>query len=129
MKLLFDTHAFLWWNFEPHRLSMSAMSACRDKKNNTLLLNVASAWEIQIKVGTGKLNLPDTLSRMIEREQEENGIILLPVDLPHILALEALPLHHKDPFDRLLVAQALAEAAHLVTADPMMHGYPVPVVW
>lgn len=128
MKLLFDTHAFIWWDSEPEKLSHQVLKSCQDKEN-TLFLSVASAWEMQIKLQLGKLKLTLPLAQIIESQTQANGIQVLPIALPHVLALDQLPSHHKDPFDRLLIAQAIVEDAVLVSADPIFHKYTVKVVW
>jgi PIN domain nuclease of toxin-antitoxin system len=128
MRLLLDTHAFIWWDSEPDRLSSRALSFCQDS-GNTLLLSVASAWEMQIKLQLGKLKLSLPLAELIENQRRVNGLEILHIGLEHILALDELPLVHKDPFDRLLVAQASVQRASLVTNDPVMAKYPVRVIW
>lgn len=105
MRLLFDTHAFIWWDSEPSRLSPRVLALCQERAN-TLLLSVASAWEVQIQLQLGKLKLATPLDELIRRQQEVNGVELLSVALGHVLALQNLPPHHRDPFDRLLIAQA-----------------------
>lgn len=127
MKLLLDTHAFIWCDSEPEKLSRHARELCQDPEN-ALILSVASIWEIQIKSQLGKLQLKMPLAEMI-RQQQENGIEILSVEATHIFALDSLPNHHKDPFDRLLVAQALVEGAVLVSADPLVKQYSVKVEW
>ena len=108
MKLLFDTHAFLWWDTEPDRLSSAALGAISDRSNE-LTFSVVSAWEIVIKRQLGTLSLSFPLADIIAGQQAANDLQVLQVELPHVLKLEDLPLHHKDPFDRLLIAQAIAE--------------------
>jgi PIN domain nuclease of toxin-antitoxin system len=127
MKILLDTHAFVWMDNEPKKLSRRAQKLCQDP-DNVLLLSVASIWEIQIKNQLGKLQLRMPLPEII-REQQENGIEILPIEPAHIFALDSLPNHHKDPFDRLLIAQAIVESAVLVSADPLIKQYPVKVEW
>ena len=127
MKLLLDTHTFLWWDSEPEKLSQHALELCQNPEN-MLILSVASIWEMQIKIQLGKLKIKMPLSELI-RQQQENGIGILPVEASHIFAVENLPNHHKDPFDRLLVAQAIVEDAVLVSADPLITQYPVRVDW
>ena len=105
MKLLLDTHIFIWWADQPEKLSQVALSALEDEANE-LLLSVASVWEMQIKIQLGKLKISLPLSELIKNQQESNGLTVLPVALPHVLALNTLPFHHKDPFDRLLIAQS-----------------------
>ena len=127
MKGLLDTHTFIWWDSDPPRLSNGALAFLREP-SNTLLLSVVSVWEMAIKVQLGRLSLHLPL-RTIIRQQQANGLQVLPVTLDHVLALETLPAPHKDPFDRLLVAQAIAEGAVLLTSDKMFRNYPVNVVW
>lgn len=128
MKLLFDTHAFIWWDSDPTRLSAHALAACQNPENR-LLLSVASVWEMQIKMQLGKLRLSLPLREIIETQQRTNQIAVLPITLPHVLVLDTLPTHHKDPFDRLLVAQAIIEDAGLITKDEVFAHYPVKVIW
>jgi len=128
MKLLLDTHTFIWWDSEPAKLARQARSLCADPENE-LLLSVASVWEMQIKQQLGKLKVAMPLANLIQRQQAANRIRVLPIELAHVLALERLPSHHRDPFDRLLVAQADGEVAILVSADPVFAHYPVRVVW
>ena len=116
MRLLLDTHVFLWMDVDPDKLSGSARDACGDPENS-LCLSVVSAWEIQIKRQLGRLTLNVPLKEMVQVQQATNGLELLAVELHHIHALDQLPLHHNDPFDRLLAAQAQVEGAVLVTAD------------
>ena len=128
MKLLLDTHTFLWLDSCPEKLSHTAMAACEDPANQ-LYLSVVSAWEIQIKRQIGCLQLDVPLDQMIQAQQAANDLRILPVELPHIYVLDELPLHHHDPFDRLLIAQAKAEQAWLVSIDSQFEPYPVPVIW
>ena len=113
MKLLLDTHTFLWIATAPAYLSPAARVACQDR-NNLLILSTVSVWELQIKVQIGKLTLAVPLVTLIRNQQTVNGVQTLPVELSHVPALDSLPLHHKDPFDRLLIAQAHIEGATMV---------------
>jgi PIN domain nuclease of toxin-antitoxin system len=124
MRLLLDTHVFIWWADDPERLSPAALAALEDEANE-LLLSVASVWEMQIKIQLGKLKLSLPLKELIKNQQETNNLTVSPVALPHVLALEALPFHHKDPFDRLLIAQSIEEGLTLVTADSQFSAYSV----
>jgi len=128
MKLLLDSHTFIWWDSEPARLSQQALALGEDRQN-VLVLSVASFWEMQIKLQLGKLRLALPLKEIIETQQQTNNIEILPVTLAHVLALENLPDHHKDPFDRLLVAQATVEGVVLVSGDPDIAKYGVQVAW
>lgn len=128
MKLLLDTHTFIGWNSKSIQLSQRALELCNDSTNR-LLFSVVSAWEIQIKVQLGKLSLNEPLSEMIENQQQTNNLEILPITLNHVLALNSLPLHHKDPFDRLLIAQTISEEAVIVSRDGVFENYPVTVEW
>ena len=128
MKLLLDTHTLLWWRDNPAELSETALAALRDP-NNTLLISLATLWELQIKVGLNKLSVDVSLSEMVRQEVEENGMELLPITANHIYALSSLPHHHRDPFDRLLIAQAQTENATLVTKDHLIALYSVATLW
>src|ERR1043165_5954942 len=122
MKLLLDTHTFIWWDGDLTKLSPKAFALCQDPAN-TLLLSVASAWEIQIKFQLGKLDLDSPLADIISGQQRINQLEVLPINLAHVLALDNLPEHHKDPFDRLLIAQANVEDAVLVSRDMIFRQY------
>jgi PIN domain nuclease of toxin-antitoxin system len=128
MFLLLDTHTFIWWYNEPERLSSIAREWLQNPEN-TLLFSVASAWEMQIKLQSGKLKLDLPLATIIENQKKTNNVDVLPVTLAHVLALENLPKHHKDPFDRLLIAQANVENALLVSKDDKFEKYPVQLLW
>src|SRR3954467_7178760 len=108
MRLLLDTHVFLWWTNEPQRLTRNMRTFCEDPAN-TLLLSIASVWEMQIKIQLEKLRLTVPLRELIEREQQTNNVTLLPIQIDHVFALQQLPPHHMDPFDRLLIAQSIIE--------------------
>ena len=127
MKLLLDTHAFIWWVSEPEKLSPDVLTLFNG--DDELLLSVVSVWEIQIKVQLGKLGVTLPLRELIEHQQQTNGLQVLAVELKHVLALDALPAHHKDPFDRLLIAQAQVEDVRLVSKDKIFTSYPVKVLW
>ena len=128
MKLLLDTHTFIWWDMAPQQLGPQAKPACFDSANE-LVLSVASVWEMQIKVMLGKLTLRKPLRQLVTDQVQQNGLIVLPVNLEHALRLDSLPSHHKDPFDRLIVAQALVEGWPVVSHDPAVAQYPVTVIW
>jgi len=128
MKLLLDTHAFIWWDSDPLRLAPRALALCQDLEN-VVLFSVASVWEMQIKIQLGKLRLDLPLSELIAAQQRINKVEILPVILEHALALDKLPSHHKDPFDRLLIAQAQVEEAVLISKDPIFSEYSVKVIW
>src|SRR2546423_15688285 len=108
MDLLFDTHSFIWWADEPARLSQGALKAFEDE-NSRLLLNDVSIWEMQIKVQLGKIKLRLPIRELIESQQRDNQVEILSITTEHILELDNLPFYHKDPFDRLLIAQSIIE--------------------
>jgi PIN domain nuclease of toxin-antitoxin system len=124
MRLLLDTHIFIWWADQPERLSPAALSALEDGANE-LVLSVASVWEMQIKIQLGKLKLSLPLKEIVKNQQETNDLTVSPVALTHVLALDVLPFHHKDPFDRLLIAQSIEEQLTIVTADSQFSAYSV----
>jgi PIN domain nuclease of toxin-antitoxin system len=128
MRLLLDTHVLLWWHDQPARLTATAYSAIKDLGND-VFLSVVNGWEIQIKAQLGKLTLPKPLRVILQEEQATNGFRLLPVTLEHVYALDSFPLHHRDPFDRLLIAQAHQEGLILVTHDPQFSVYSVSLLW
>jgi PIN domain nuclease of toxin-antitoxin system len=128
MKYLLDTHAFIWMDSDPARLSSRVTAICQDS-TQTLLLSMASVWEMQIKLQAGKLTLPAPLVQIVENQRQANRIGLLPIELSHVLGLANLPAHHQDPFDRILVAQAVVEGLALISHDPRLALYPVSVVW
>ncbi|MEN8221215.1 MAG: type II toxin-antitoxin system VapC family toxin [Pseudomonadota bacterium] len=127
-KLLLDTHTLIWMDIESSKLSSRVAILLQDK-SNTLLLSVVSVWEMQIKHQLGKLKLNQPLVEMIKSQQQINNIEILPVTLAHVFALQNLPTPHKDPFDRLLVAQAIVEKAALISNDAVLAKYPVNVLW
>src|SRR5262245_15598857 len=127
MRCLFDTHTFIWLDSDPARLSPRVRAVCYDPAN-ALLLSVASIWEMQIKLQLGKLTLKLPLPGLIA-SQRKNGVNILPISVRHVLGLDALPLHHKDPFDRILIAQANIENLALLSIDPAFAPYPVRVIW
>jgi len=127
MNLLLDTHIFIWWDSQSASLSASARNLC-DDPNNTLYLSLTSVWEMQIKQQLGKLELTRPLDVLIAEQQHVNGLRILPIQLDHILALGNLPAHHRDPFDRLLIAQAQTEGMSLISDDALLKQYDVIVL-
>lgn len=128
MKLLIDTHAFIWWDSNPEKLSSRVLHLCQDR-SNTIFLSVASIWEMQIKSQLGKLTLTAPLPVLLKNQIASNGFEILSIALPHVLQIQNLPLYHKDPFDRLLIAQAIIEDAAILSNDQEVVRYPVNSVW
>ena len=123
MNLLLDTYIFIWLSTAPQQLSAAWRQALQDP-TNTLMLSVVSLWEMQIKVRIGRLTLPMPVNRLLVAQQAINDIQIVPVFPHHIWELDNLPLHHKDPFDRLLMAQAISEKLQLVSMDSVFSLYP-----
>lgn len=128
MKILLDTHAFLWWIVDDPRLSSIARTIIADG-NNDLFFSTASGWEIGIKTGLGRLELPSNLNEYIGDQLERNAMIVLPIQLSHALHVTRLPDHHKDPFDRMLIAQSQLENLTLLTRDRLIAKYNVNIIW
>ena len=128
MRALLDTHAFLWWVLENERLSPRARQTISDG-NNQFFLSAASAWEIVIKARAGRLRLPDNPGRFITQQMSVNTIQGLPIQLTHALHVATLPGHHRDLFDRMLIAQSQLERLPILTSDPLIARYPVEVIW
>ena len=128
VRILLDTHTFLWWNDASPRLSKKARALLADPAN-TLLLSVVSAWELVLKAQAGKLRLPETPSVYVPTRMAHYAMVGLPIALAHVLAAASLPRHHRDPFDRLLIAQATIEGVPILTADPEFRRYALKVLW
>jgi PIN domain nuclease of toxin-antitoxin system len=127
LKVVIDTHVFLWAISNPDRLSSRAQEIIRDERND-VLLSMASAWEITVKSSLGKLDVPRPAVEFVHRQLAKHRIGLLPLQFSHLSALEGLPWHHRDPFDRLLVAQCLDEGASLITVDVQLRRYGVEIL-
>ncbi|MBC8114810.1 MAG: type II toxin-antitoxin system VapC family toxin [Candidatus Saccharimonas sp.] len=128
MRLLLDTHAFLWFLLDDPGLSETARNLIVDPGND-IEISPASYWEIAIKIGLGKYSLPEPYDTFMERELAENDFRILPILPRHTSVLTTLPLHHRDPFDRLLVAQAISEGISLVSNDPALDVYSIQRLW
>lgn len=124
MRILLDTHMFIWWNGHLDLLSPAARAFCEDQEN-TLVVSLVSIWEMQIKSQLGKLTFNQPLPEVIQSQQRDNSVELLPITVAHIYALQNLPAHHRDPFDRLLIAQSNVEKMPLLTIDPVFRTYKV----
>ncbi|MDQ3635510.1 MAG: type II toxin-antitoxin system VapC family toxin [Acidobacteriota bacterium] len=128
MKLLLDSHTFIWWRDETHKLSSTALTEISNPQND-VFLSVVTAWELQIKISLNKFSIKGGLGNAIKDEQQSNGFQILPVELSHALYLENLPPHHKDPFDRLLISQAIVENMSLISTDSSFGKYKVKLLW
>ncbi len=124
MNLLIDTHVLLWWLADDRRLGRGAAAAIAEPRN-IVWVSAASAWEIAIKAALGRLDLGEPPEECLPREIEDGGMRPLPITVPHALAVRTLPHHHADPFDRLLIAQAVVDGLQIVTADSAFTAYGV----
>lgn len=126
MPVLLDTHAFLWWTQDDERLTLAARQAIAD---SDCYLSLASCWEVAIKVSLGRLQFDRPVALFFTEQLPANGISLLPIEFRHVMAVASLPFHHRDPFDRLLAAQAAAEKLSIVSADAVFDAYGVARIW
>ena len=128
MRLLVDTHSFLWFITGSEELSEGARQRIADLANH-VFVSSASLWEIAVKTRLGRLTLARPFAELIPEQLRLNAMEVLPIEVPHLAALITLPWHHRDPFDRLLIAQALAEGLPIVSRDTVFPAYPVQVLW
>jgi PIN domain nuclease of toxin-antitoxin system len=128
MNLLLDSHTFLWFVWDDPQLSVAAKQLIQDPANHKFV-SVASCWEIAIKCGVGKLKLGEPSQSYLNREITANNFDLLQISLDHATAVETLPQHHRDPFDRILVVQAKAEGLSIVSSDAGLDAYGVTRLW
>ena len=124
MNGLLDTNNFIWSDGKQSLLSPQVRAFMEDRRNR-LFLSIASVWEMQIKAQVGKLSFQNSLPEVIREQQEQNGIEILPVTLAHVYALSELPSHHRDPFDRIIIAQARVENLIVLSADETFSQYSV----
>ena len=128
MRALLDTHAFLWWVTDDSRLSDTARQVIADGANE-IHFSAASGWEIAIKARLGRLTVPDDLARFMTSQIEQNGFRTLAIELGHALRVHALDDLHRDPFDRMLVAQSMIENLPIVGRDKQIAAYDVEMIW
>ena len=128
MRLIIDTQVLIWWTNDVSNISLRVQDIIFDL-DNELWLSLASIWEMQIKISLGKLDLPRSLPDIIATQMEENQIKILPIELSHVYALDQLPLHHRDPFDRLIIAQSLTEKMPIASIDKAFDAYLVERIW
>lgn len=127
MRLLVDTHVWLWWLSEPSRLNSEALARLEDP-NSVVLISAASVWEIVIKHSLGKLELPTAPEEFVPIAMAADGMAGLAIEHAHVLQVGQLPPLHRDPFDRLLVAQCQVESVPIMTADPLLLAYDIEVL-
>ena len=128
MQILLDTHTFLWWIEDAPQLSPFAREII-EGGDNEIFFSAASGWEIAIKVQIKKLSVSGDLEQFVPTEIQKNNFTVLPIRLSHTLHVSTLPLHHRDPFDRILIAQSNIEKMPLLTIDPLISQYSVQTIW
>lgn len=128
MNLLLDTHAFLWFIAGDSRLSVRAKQEIENSEN-LKLISVASLWEIGIKISLNRLTLEQPFEELIPKQMEINGFELLHVQISHIAKVASLPFHHRDPFDRMLIGQCVADELPIVSSDPTFDSYSIDRIW
>ena len=128
MRILLDTHAFLWWITGDQRLSQRSIE-CISDGSNELFFSVASGWEIAIKAGLGRIDIPDPLDRFVSEHLFRNHMDVLAIQLSHALHVVTLPQFHRDPFDRMLISQAQIERLPILSSDKLLAAYDVEVIW
>lgn len=128
MRALLDTHVLLWWLLDAPRLSSRARATLQDGKNE-LLWSAASSWELAIKISRDRLRFPGPLRSYLPAKLREQSITPMPVEHAHTFEVAELPPHHRDPFDRLLIAQARIEGVPLISADRQLKSYDVDILW
>jgi len=128
VRLLLDTQCWLWWFSQPEKLNENAIEKIADETNE-IWFSVASVWEMGIKVSIGKLPLPETINDYVSTRMTQLAARSLEINASHALQVATLPLHHRDPFDRMLVAQAQIEDMILVSADSIFNQYEVTLLW
>lgn len=128
MKALLDTHVFLWWITDDPRLPSHVRDIIADR-NNDLFLSAASCWEIAIKSHLGRITLPHKPDIFIADQMSLNAVRSLPVQAGHALHTFNLPLHHRDPFDRMIASQAQLEGLPVITSDPLITQYKIKIIW
>ncbi|MFZ1771706.1 MAG: type II toxin-antitoxin system VapC family toxin [Caldilinea sp.] len=128
MKVMLDTHSFLWWNADDSQLSAAARQVIA-AGSNEIYLSACCAWEIAIKAAKGRLLLPEAADDYVKQRLEHYGFRVLPIELSHVLQIYKLPPLHHDPFDRLLVAQSQVEKLPLISGDSEIARYAVDIIW
>lgn len=128
MRILLDTHCWLWIGAEPRRFKPTARELLEDP-GNELMLSAASSWEIAIKFGLGRLPLPEPPESFITSRIERSGVVTLAIEHAHAFHVASLPMLHRDPFDRMLIAQAQVEGLRIMTSDERFAPYDVEIEW
>ena len=128
MKILLDTHTFIWFVMDNSTLSSQAAGLIRNP-DNEVLVSAATVWEIAIKMSLGKLNMAATFDQLFPAQLQVNDMTLLPIEVTHLAHVATLPWHHRDPFDRLLIAQSIIENTPILSRDPAFDRYTIKRLW
>jgi PIN domain nuclease of toxin-antitoxin system len=128
MRILADTHVAIWYAITPQRLSATAL-ACLNDSNNDIFVSMATAWEMAIKCGLGKLTIPMRSDAFVHELERQSEWQVLAINLQHTAEVESLPSHHRGPFDRMLIAQAITEGLKIVSVDSAFDAYGVGRIW
>ncbi len=128
MRFLLDSHTFIWFVTGNNRLSIKARQLI-EIPDNLRFVSLVTLWEIAIKMSLGKLTMDDNFEQLIPQQLIENDMQLLPIEVPHLYQLVQLPFHHRDPFDRLLIAQSIVESLPFISRDSIFDSYPVQRLW
>lgn len=128
MSVLLDTHVFLWFVFGDHRISARAREVIEDPRM-IKLFSIASAWEIAIKLSLGKLAISQPLEQFFAEQFSLTGVSVRAIELPHVVMVSQLPMHRRDPFDRVIVAQALVDGVPLISDDGVLDAYGIERIW
>lgn len=128
MKAILDTHTLLWLVDESDKLPKAVRTFCEDTENE-LYLSIASLWELSIKMSLGKIELPENALLKLKQWCDNNAVSILPINLHHCILIQTLPFHHRDPFDRLIIAQAIHEKLQIISCDEHFPQYNVDVFW
>jgi len=128
MKLLLDTHTFIWFFRGDIKLSNAARELI-ENMDNQVMLSIASVWEMAIKQSIGKLTFGLPFKQVLVEKLKQNQVEIIGITLDHIEAVATLPLHHRDPFDRLIIAQGIVENIPIITADDIFNAYPIQKIW
>ena len=128
MKILLDTHTLLWLVDATDKLPQKVIALCQDETNE-LFISIVSFWELSIKMSLGKIKLQDNALELLKNWCDENAIIVLPIDLPTCQIIQKLPFHHRDPFDRQIIAQAMCHDLNIISVDTHFSKYDITVIW
>jgi len=128
VKAILDTHTLLWLVDRPEKLPITVRSFC-ENENNELYISIASFWELSIKISIGKIELDNNALTQLKKWCNKNAVTILPISILHCNQVQTLPFHHRDPFDRLIIAQAICDKLNVLTIDEHFSKYNIDVIW